>query len=451
MHPRTSRLGRLVLLSTGLLASGPALLRAHDIPARVTVLSFLKPEGTSLRVLVRVPLAAMRDVNFPLRGPGYLELDQSDPLLFDAANIWVAGGMTLQENGRALTGAKVVALRISLPSDRSFGDYASALAHVNGPRLPASTELIWQQAMLDVLLDYSIESETSSFSIRPAFARLGLQTTTVLHFLPAGKSERVYQFLGDPGLVRLDPRWQQAAFYFVKLGFRHILDGIDHLLFLFCLVIPLRRLRPLAAVVTSFTLAHSITLAASTLGLAPQALWFPPLIEALIAVSILYMALENIIGARQERRWLLAFGFGLVHGFGFSFFLRNSLQFAGGHLATSLLTFNLGVELGQLFVLALTLPVLAFLFKRVMPERIGVILLSAIVGHEAWHWMTSRVATLSQYRFEWPALDAALLLSLVRGLLLLLIVGVAGWVMYGVVRRITRPAAQQQPAIGSEG
>ncbi len=429
---------------------GPRPLQAHDIPARVTVLTFLKPEGRILRVLVRVPLAAMRDVNFPLSGPGYLDLSRSEPLLFDAANIWVAGGMTLLENGRELKDPKLSAIRISLPSDRSFASYDSALAHVAGPRLSATTELIWQQALLDVLLEYAIESDHSSFSIRPEFARLGLQTTTVLRFQPAGRSERAFQFLGDPGLVRLDPRWHQAALSFVKLGFRHILDGLDHLLFLFCLIIPVRRVRPLIAVITSFTLAHSITLAASTLGFAPQTLWFPPLIETLIALSILYMAFENILGARTERRWLLAFGFGLVHGFGFSFFLRNSLQLAGSHLAASLLSFNLGVELGQLFVLGLTLPVLALLFKRVMPERAGVILLSAIVAHSAWHWMTDRVSVLRQYRFEWPALDAAFLANLLRGLLLLLVVILAGWLMYGVVRRITK-SAPAEPLVGTEG
>ena len=86
----------------------------------------------------------------------------------------------------------------------------------------------------------------------------------------------------------------------MKLGFTHILDGIDHLLFLFCLVIPFRRFRALVAVVTAFTVAHSITLFASAYDLAPDALWFPPLIETLIATSIVYMALENIVGASIE-------------------------------------------------------------------------------------------------------------------------------------------------------
>ena len=429
--------------------AGPRPVAAHDIPARVTVLAFLKPEGRVLRVVVRVPLEAMRDLNFPLRGPGYLDLARAGPLLSDAARIWIAGSMRLQENGRFLEEPRVVATRVSLPSDRSFETLDAALAHVADPPLPVETELVWQQAMLDVLLEYPIVSERSSFAIDPAFARLGLRTATVLRFLPPGRGERAFEFTGDPGLVRLDPRWHQAALRFVKLGFLHILDGLDHLLFVLCLVIPVRRIRPLVAVVTSFTVAHSVTLIASTLGLAPRALWFPPLVETLIALSILYMAFENIIGARQERRWLLAFGFGLVHGFGFSFYLRDALQFAGTHLATSLLSFNLGVELGQVAVVAAAAPVLGWLFKRVIRERMGVILLSALVAHTAWHWMLDRGSVLRQYRFQWPALDVALLAEAMRGLMLALIVAGAGWLMWGLARRLAPPApAERAPAVG---
>ena len=316
----------------------------------------------------------------------------------------------------------------------------------SGAGLPVETRLIWRQALLDVVLEYSIAADRASFSLRPVLGRLGLRTTTVLRFLPPGRAERAYQFVGDPGLVRLDPRWHQAVLRFVALGFRHILDGMDHLLFVLCLVIPIRKFRPLLAVVTAFTLAHSVTLVASTLGLAPQGLWFPPLIELLIALSIVYMAFENIVGAKLERRWLLAFGFGLVHGFGFSFFLRDSLQFAGAHLATSLLSFNLGVELGQLCVLALAIPVLTWLFRRVVAERMGTILLSALVAHSAWHWMTDRAGTLRQYRFQWPTLDLALLAAALRALLLLLIVAATGWVMLGLVRRL-RGTATRDPAV----
>ncbi|PYQ19542.1 MAG: hypothetical protein DMF81_21555, partial [Acidobacteria bacterium] len=138
---------------------------------------------------------------------------------------------------------------------------------------------------------------------------------------------------------------------------------------------------------------------------------------------------ENIVGPRLPRRWLIAFAFGLVHGFGFSFALRQSLQLAGSHLLTSLLSFNVGVELGQLLVLALLVPMLEVLFRFVVAERVGTIILSALVAHTGWHWMVERGDRLRQFRFAWPALDAALLASAMRWAMLgLVLLGVA-WLM----------------------
>jgi hypothetical protein len=209
----------------------------------------------------------------------------------------------------------------------------------------------------------------------------------------------------------------------------------------FCLVIPFRRPRPLIAIVTAFTVAHSITLIASASGLAPDALWFPPLIELLIAASIVYMALENIVGAKVERRWIIAFAFGLVHGFGFSFVLRQSLQFAGSHLATSLVAFNVGVELGQVFVLALAIPALTLVFRYAVPERMGTIILSALVAHTAWHWMLERGAVLREYRVTWPTFDLALAIAGIRAAMLMLVVALAVWVLRAFYRRMVTPHA----------
>jgi len=243
---------------------------------------------------------------------------------------------------------------VSLESDKSFSSFDEALAHVTGPRLADDTQVYWDQTLLDVLFEYPIRSDHSRFSIHPGLSGLAVRVLTVLRFVPPNDSVRAFEYLDDPGLIRLDPRWYQASLRFVQLGFFHILDVTDHLLFLFCLVIPFRRFTALIPVVTSFTVAHSITLIASAYDFAPTFLWFPPLIETLIAISIVYMALENIVGGTSvQRRWIITFGFGLVHGFGFSFALRETLQFAGSHLLTSLLAFNLGVELGQLLVLVL--------------------------------------------------------------------------------------------------
>jgi HupE/UreJ protein len=405
---------------------------AHDVAPDVAVQAFLRPEGPRLRLLVRVPLVALRDVVYPTRGPVYLDLARADASLRQAATLWIADAVELYEDDERLPAPGIASVRVSLPSDRSFASWDQALAHVTGEPLPADTEIYWSQAMLDVLFEYPIRSPSARFSIHPAFDRLGLRVVTALRFLPPGGAVRAFELEGDPGLVRLDPRWHQAAARFVALGFRHILDGTDHLLFLLCLVIPFRRLRPLVLVVSAFTVAHSITLLASAFGLAPDGLWFPPLVETLIAASIVYTALENIVVARPRRRWLIAFSFGLVHGFGFSFALRQTLQFAGSHLLTSLLAFNVGVELGQLFVLAVLVPALDLVFRRV-PERTGTIVLSALVAHTGWHWMADRWERLRHFRFPWPALDAALLASVTRWLMLAVAVAGLVWLWRAVL------------------
>jgi len=426
---QSSRIHRVAALVAILLFGIPSQPSGHEIPNDVTVRMFVKPEGRVLRVLVRVPLDAMRDFNFPVRGPGYLEIAAAGPMLRDAAIMWVADYLEFYEEGTALGRPEVPVVRVSLPSDPSFGDYDAALAHITGAPLADESDLIWEQALLDAVFEYPIASDESDFSIRSGLAHLGIETLTVLRFIPATTSERVFQFIGDPGLVRLDPSWYQAIWRFVALGFEHILDGFDHLLFLFCLVIPFRRFWSLVPIVTSFTVAHSITLIASAAGLAPDALWFPPLIETLIALSIVFMAVENIVGAKLERRWGIAFGFGLVHGFGFSFVLSESLQFAGGHLITSLLSFNLGVELGQLFVLVFMVPATVLLFKYVVAERMGTIILSVLLAHTGWHWMTDRGAELVQYQFAWPVLSVVFLATLMRWLMLMLIIAGAAWVL----------------------
>ena len=415
----------------------PNLVHAHDIPSRVTVYAFVKPEGNELTALLRVPMEAFGEVSFPLRGPGFLQFSEAQFELNDAARIYITESMHFFENGVELTEKELRLARVSLPSNRSFTTFEEAMENIQSPPLDDTTNLFWRQGVLDVLVTFPIESDQSDFSIDPQLGTLSAQTTTVLRFILPNGAERVFNYLGNPGLVELDPRWHQAAFRFITMGFEHILEGIDHLLFLFCLVIPLRSMRALIPVVTSFTIAHSITLIGSAFGIAPSALWFPPLIETLIALSIVYMAFENIVGARLEHRWIVTFAFGLVHGFGFSFLFSDTLQFAGGHLFSSLLAFNIGVELGQLFILILVIPVLNLLFKYFVKERIGAILLSALLAHSAWHWMLERGTTLGLFQFQMPIFDSLFFASLMRWGMMLIVIVAALWAMYELFRKFS--------------
>ena len=419
-----------------------AQVSAHDIPRDVTVQAFVRPEGPRLRLLVRVPLKAIMDVEFPRRGGDYVDLARVDQALRAAATT-LSGQLEIYEGDIPLTGPRIASTRLSLESDRSFASYDEALAHVTGPPLRNETTILWEQGLLDVLFEYPIESDRSNFSMHAAFDRLALSVVTALRFLPPGGPARAFELAGDAGLVTLDPRWHQAMLRFVGLGFFHILDGVDHLLFLVCLVIPFRRLRALVPIVTAFTAAHSVTLIASAYHYAPDALWFPPLVETLIAMSIVYMALENIVSASLTRRWILAFLFGLVHGFGFSFGLEHTLQFASSHLLTSLLSFNLGVELGQLLVLAVLVPALGLLFRFVVAERMGSVILSALVAHTGWHWMIERFGVLR--RFPWPAVTVAGLALALRWLTVLVAGAAVAWLVVVATRRLAAPPPSRAP------
>lgn len=409
---------------------------ADEIPSRVAVQAFVQAEDGRLNLLMRVPMDALLEAQFPLRGDiGYIIFSQARGAMEDAAYNQLLQAVQIFEGDRMLGNPRLDAVRIALPSNRGFVDFETARATVNSPALDDSVDLYFRQGFLDVMASYEIESEDARFSIDARLGGLGLETTTILRYVLNDGSERTFSYIGNPGRVYLDPRWYQAVFNFVVLGFDHILEGTDHLLFLFCLLIPLRRISALIPVVTSFTIAHSVTLIASALGWVPSAIWFPSLIETLIALSIVYMALENIVGVKQEHRWKMTFGFGLVHGFGFSFLLTESMQFAGSHLVSSLLAFNIGVELGQILVLLIAVPVIHLVFKYMLPERMGVIVLSAIVAHWAWHWMEDRFAGFMAYQINMPAMDRYFFAGLFQWIALLALSAAVLWLLQGLFAR----------------
>jgi hypothetical protein len=177
----------------------------------------------------------------------------------------------------------------------------------------------------------------------------------------------------------------------VRMGIEHILTGYDHLVFLFGLVLVGGRFRSLLKVVTAFTIAHSVTLGVAALGL-----WTPPpsLVEPAIALSIAYVGVENFFVKNAERRWRLTLPFGLVHGFGFASALRE-IALPRAEVPMALVSFNLGVEIGQLMVLAAILPLLALLRRSSRFETVGVRGLSAATVAVGTLWFVLRVVHAS--------------------------------------------------------
>src|SRR5437879_10963696 len=184
---------------------------AHDIPTDVKINVFVKPAGKNLELLIRVPLAAMIEVDVPTRGPGYLDLSRADEALRNATKLHLIDNITVYENGASLPPPRILYARVSLASDRSFTSYEQARAHVEGPPLSDSLELYWNQQLLDVLLEYPIQSDRSEFAIRLRVDRLGQTVSTALRFLPPDGATRAFEVPGDPGLLRPDPPCAPAA------------------------------------------------------------------------------------------------------------------------------------------------------------------------------------------------------------------------------------------------
>lgn len=223
------------------------------------------------------------------------------------------------------------------------------------------------------------------------FRKLGDKHSVIAAVIQGGDSQQTVltsEFAGllyDPeAVVQAEP--QGSALEMLKLGVEHILTGTDHLLFLVTLLVVVGTWRQLLGIVTAFTVAHSVTLALAVFAVVqlPE-----KLVESAIALSIAWVAVENLVSGAGTKRWLLTFGFGLIHGFGFAGALRE-LELPKQGLLQSLLLFNLGVEIGQLLVVLPLLPVILWVRRfewGVMFQRVvsGVALVAAL-----W-WLVERL------------------------------------------------------------
>jgi hypothetical protein len=434
------------LLGAALVAvSIQTAVRAHDIPDEIVIQAYLRPEPAQLKVLLRIPLLALGESSLPKDGTGYLALPYIDSAVREAAN-QISNGIVFVEHGERLMQYEMANGRISLPSDKSFDSFEGAISRVRGAKIPDNTQVYYNQGFLDLELNYPIRSQNSDFGMQVLFGRgLANRTATYINFIRPSGEVRAFRLHDDASMVHLDPSLFQAAWGFLSAGFYRFLDGLDHLLFVFVLALPYRRLRDLVKPVAAFAVAHSITLTAAALGMEPTGPWFAPLIGTLLAFSIIYVAIENAVGANLQRRWIVAFTFGLVHGFGFALAFGDLLQFAGGHKIVALLSFNIGLELGQLIILSIAMPALTLLFTQVFAERAGIIVLSAIVAHSAWHWMMDRLSVLRVS--DWPAMDLPFALALVRWLLAITVVGGGVWFLNGMLRRKPAEPEISEPSI----
>ncbi len=215
---------------------------------------------------------------------------------------------------------------------------------------------------IDVLLRYNSESAIYNYALssnlNPGLPDQDETANLILDYSPSGVQVfRARGLLYEPIVVTRSVF--DAVTTFIKEGVVHILEGLDHVLFVICLVLGAMRLKPLFWRVTGFTIGHSITLSLGFYGFVPSGAWFVPAVETGIALSIIYVAVIAIMPnfkpswQKIKSEWTVVSVTGLIgllHGLGFSFVLQNILQVTSPNIWHSLVAFNVGVELGQLLI-----------------------------------------------------------------------------------------------------
>ena len=211
---------------------------------------------------------------------------------------------------------------------------------------------------VDVLMRYTTEAAVYQYalssSLNPGLPDQDETANLVLDYSPSGVQVfRARGLLHEPVVVTRSVL--DAIVTFIKEGIVHILEGLDHVLFVICLVLGAMHLKPLLWRVTGFTIGHSITLSIGFYGFVPTAAWFVPAVETGIALSIIYVAVVAVVPGLKKKKneWtvvVITGLIGLLHGLGFSFVLQNILQVTSPNIWQSLVAFNLGVEAGQVLI-----------------------------------------------------------------------------------------------------
>ena len=256
------------------------------------------------------------------------------------------------------------------------------------------------------VLDNDVSTDNADgLNLRHSFGEVSGEKIKITSFLPSKLSSNHVQILklirndkeisrqfltGDDNsyVFDLEDLSSPNSFgQFLMLGIKHIAFGFDHLLFLFALLLVISRFGEIARIVTFFTIAHSITLSLAAL----EVITVPSsIVEPIIAVSIIYVALENIFKTEQTKRWLIAYVFGLVHGLGFAGVLRDIGIGSGTDSIMPLLSFNLGVEIGQIAIILLVLPVLWKLQRKKFYRTKFVPVCSGLIAIAGLYWLVER-------------------------------------------------------------
>lgn len=370
-QPSRSVAGRLIAVLAALVWAGPAAAHFSEGTKLRTVIVAPGPDGLTAHLRVPAPLlfadavAAAAEAGTPFAdpfvraeraGPGLrhrlsIEAIEADPEGFEDR---LAAALEWRQNGRPLE-ARVTAWRVLQRDPREgfgTGEEARASLAAGGARL----DPVFGDAVVEMSLALDAPAPGADLTLRSALPALPLPDGVEIdnHLRDergAGASRVVEGQLTEP--VTLGGSGLAAAGAFVRQGVLHIIEGPDHVLLVVCIALGAGLAPRLIWLVTAFTAGHAVTLATSFLGHVPSAPWFIPAVEAAIAATVLYAAWAAWRG-QLEAAWVMS-AVGLLHGLGFSFVLSEILGRDAAGVVPALAAFTLGIELGQVAILAATL------------------------------------------------------------------------------------------------
>jgi hypothetical protein len=346
-----------------LLAVATLRLSAHDVPVEHVVDMAVEPRASDLLVRVHLPGAVVGDANLPRLADGTLDAAiSSERLRIVAADL--AHNLDLQQG------------EVSLP------------ATVESARIGADRRSI------DVELRYPNGDGDVSARLN-AFLAVGAPVRTNLRYrLPSGRDHAV-SVTGPPERLTLDPGIGEVLLQFVGRGVRALLDGGDHLLFLICVLLPMRRARLAAALFAAAASGQAIAIGFSVLRPATVE-WSAGALAIVAASAVVIAALQNVARAREQLVLLVAFVFGLFNGFSFGHALLLATPLAWSHAAAAAVVFAATVLVGELWLGALAWTTRTWLDERGTSERTAVILASALIIHSAVHRFVDRGHLVAQ-------------------------------------------------------
>jgi hypothetical protein len=410
------RAGCGAVVALALAMAGGFPVRAHETTVEVT--TYFRVEGSTLTALIRLPASILADAGLTAVTPGSGDPRASDGVL-RAVALDAAKNFDVMSDDRRLPmqSAKWVA---SPGSDTSFDSFDAAVAHLAGPSLPPDRDVFWNDAFVDVRLDYPIGANREGLSVRfNGFRTLTGFVQTRATYFPPGDPAREFTIVGPPRHVLLEPRARDAAPLFAVEGARPLIGDRELLLFLLCLAIPQRRLTAALGVFAAFAAGNVLsTIALAARSTAPDV--FYQLLFAMTATTALVIAaLQTAVPAGVGWVKGVAVCFGLAKGVAAGIALQAALPLAGSHTWLGTTAF-LGTSLvAALWLLLIAQPVVQLLYGLRIPALVVTIALAVVPIHAGLHTFVDNGQRLVETRLafssraiglaldHWPALILA--------------------------------------------